>query len=82
MAPEVVAIQELERLKLSIVFAFNCAILRFRLRVGMRPFEGFASLSTMAAEMVRHLEAVTSKIAEAAVHSAELPVNPHKEDTR
>ena len=82
MAPEVMAIQELERLKLSIVFAFNCAILRFRLRVGMRPLEGFASLSTMANEMVRHLEAVTSNIAEAAVHSAELPVNPHKEDTR
>jgi len=82
MAPEVMAIQELERLKLSIVFAFNCAILRFRLRVGMRPFEGFASLSTMANEMVRHLEGVTSNIAEAAVHSAELPVNPHKEDIR
>ena len=81
VAPEVVAIEELERWKLSIVFALNCAILRLRLRLGMRPFEGFTSLSTMATEMVRHLEAVTSKIAETAVHSAELPIHPHEGGT-
>jgi hypothetical protein len=73
MAPEVVAIQEMERWKLSAGFALNCTILRLRLRLGLRPLEGFASLSTMATQMVRHLEAATSKIAEAAVHSAELP---------
>ena len=81
MAPEVAAIEELQRWKLSIVFAFNCAVLRLRLRLGMRSFEGFASLSTMATEMVRHLEAITSKIAEATVHGAELPVDPHNEGT-
>ena len=81
MAPEVVTIEELERWKLSIVFALNCAFLRLRLRLGMRPLEGLTSLSTMATEMVRHLEAVTSKIAETAVHGAELPINPHEEGT-
>jgi len=80
-APEVTAIEELERWKLSIVFALNCAILRLRLRIGMHPFAGFTSLSTMATEMVRHLEGVTSKIAEAAVRGAELPIRPHEERT-
>ncbi len=78
MAPEAVALQEMERWKLSVVFAVNCAILRLRLRLGMRPLEGFTSLSTTATEMVRHLEGITSKIAEAAVQGAELPDNPNK----
>jgi len=80
MAPEVVAIEEMERWKLSAGFALNCAILRLRLRLGLRPLEGFASLSSMATEMVRHLEAATSKIAEASVQSAQLPPRPSKGD--
>jgi len=79
MAPELVAIEEMERWKLSALFALNCAVLRFRLRFGLRPFEGFASLSTMATQMVRHLEAVTSKIAETTVQGSDLPANPDKE---
>ena len=80
MAPEVTAIEEMERWKLSAFFALNCGMLRFRLRLGLRSLEGFASLSTMATQMVRHLEAVTSKIAEAAVQgSAEFSANPDKE---
>jgi len=81
MAPEAMAIEEMERWKLSALFASTCAILRFRLRLGLRPFEGFTSLSTMATQMVRHLEAVTSKIAGAAVQGAELPSNPDEEGT-
>lgn len=79
MAPEVAAIEEMERWKLSALFALNCSMLRFRLRLGLRPLEGFTSLSTMATQMVRHLEAVTSNIAETTVQGAELPANPDKE---
>lgn len=79
MAPEVVAIEEMERWKLSIVFALNCAILRLKLRLGLRPFEGFLSLSTMATGMVRYLEGVTSRIAETAVQGARLPHNPNQQ---
>ena len=76
MAPEVVAVQEFERSKLSAAFAVHCFFLRLRLRLGLHPLEGFTMLSGMATEMVRHLEAATSQIAEAAVQSSQLPASP------
>ena len=76
MAPEVEPIEEMERWKLSASFALSCSVLRFKLRLGLRPLERLALLSTMATAMVRHLEAVTSKIAEAAVQSAGAPPDP------
>ena len=80
LAPEVEPIAEMERWKLSVNFALNCAILRFKLRLGLQPLEKFASLSTMATAMVRHLEAATSRIAEVAVQGAELPPDTNKGD--
>ena len=71
MAPEVVAVEEMERWKLSLVFAMNCAVLRWRLRLGLQPASGFAAISSMTTGMVRHLEAVTASIAESALGGAE-----------
>jgi len=79
MAPEVAPIEEMERWKLSAGFALNCALLRLRLRLGLRPLEGFTSLSTMATEMVRHLDTATSKIAESTLQGAEPAPNANKE---
>ncbi len=67
MAPRVIAVEELERWKLSLLFALNCAILRLRLRLGLRPVVGFTAISNMATRMVRHLEAATTCIAEEAM---------------
>jgi hypothetical protein len=83
MAPEVVAIEELQRWKLNLVFAMNCAILRWRLRLGLRPAGGFVAISRMATGMARHLEAAISRIAENAMTTPdfpEFPCNGHEGD--
>jgi hypothetical protein len=67
MSPKVTGIQEMERWKLSAAFAVNCAFLRWKLRLGLQPFSGFAQLSNMATDIARQLDMATTQIAEAAV---------------
>lgn len=71
MSPEVIAMEEMERWKLSLAFAANCAFLKWKLRLGLQPVTGFTLLSNMATSFTRRLEAATTRIAEAAVQSAE-----------
>jgi len=71
MSPEVVGMEEMERWKLSLAFAANCAYVRWRLRLGLQPFSGFTLLSSMATDITRQLDAATSRIAEAAVRTTE-----------
>ena len=79
MSPEVIAMEEMERWKLSLAFAANCAFLKWKLRLGLQPFSGFTLLSNMATSFARRLEAATTRIAEAAVQSAE-PSGPSHEN--
>jgi hypothetical protein len=78
MSPEVIAMEEMERWKLSLAFAANCAFLKWKLRLGLQPFSGFTLLSNMATSFARRLEAATARIAEATVRSAE-PSGPTHE---
>ena len=71
MSPEVVGMEEMERWKLSLAFAANCAYLRWRLRLGLQPFSGFTLLSNMATEIALQLDTATTRIAEAAVRTSE-----------
>jgi hypothetical protein len=71
MAPGVVAVEEMERWKLSLLFALNCTMLRWQLRLGLRPTVRFRALSRMATGMLRQLESATSNIAETAMSGAE-----------
>lgn len=73
MAPEVIAMQEMERWKLSAEFALNCTLSRIRIRLGLRPMVGFDLLSEMATGMARDLEATTTRIMEVTVRGAEFP---------
>ena len=77
-SPEVIAMEEMERWKLSLAFAVNCAFLRWKLRLGLQPFSGFTLLSNMATSFARSLEAATTRIAEATVRSAEPPGPSHE----
>ncbi|HET7107252.1 MAG TPA: hypothetical protein VFI38_10605 [Candidatus Acidoferrum sp.] len=70
MSPEVVAMEEMERWKLSLAFAVNCAFLRWKLRLGLQPFSGFTLLSNMAISISRQLDLASTRIAEAAVRTA------------
>ncbi len=70
MSPEAIGIEEMERWRLSLAFAVNCAFLRWKLRLGLQPFSGFAMLSGMAISIARQLDFASTRIAEAAVRSA------------
>jgi hypothetical protein len=78
MSPEVIAMEEMERWKLSLAFAANCAFLKCKLRLGLQPFSGFTLLSNMATSFARRLEAATARIAEATVRSAEPSGSTHE----
>jgi hypothetical protein len=73
MAPDVVGVEEWQRLRLSMRFAWNCMALRMKLRAGLSPWGGFAQLSDMASQMSYRLELVTSQIGERAALSMDLP---------
>jgi hypothetical protein len=62
MSPEVVPMQEFERLRLSFTFARNCFLMRLRLRAGLAPWKGFAQISDMATTMSFRMESATSQI--------------------
>ena len=78
MSPEVIAMEEMERWKLSLAFAANCAFLKWKLRLGLQPLSGFTLLSNMAASFARRLEAATTRIAESTVRSAEPSGRSHE----
>jgi len=78
MSPEAVGVEEMERWKLSLVFAANCAFLRWKLRLGFQPFSGFTLLSDMATNIARQLEAATTRIAETAVRGSEPSATGHE----
>jgi hypothetical protein len=78
MSPEVIGMEEMERWKLSLVFASTCAFLRWKLRLGLQPFSGFTLLSNMAADIAHQLDAATTRIAEATVRGSENPALGHK----
>lgn len=75
MSPEVIGMEEMERWKLSLSFAANCAFLKWKLRLGLEPFSGFALLSRMASSFARQLDLATARIAEATVRSAHSPAS-------
>jgi hypothetical protein len=73
MAPQAMGMEEMERWKLSLTFAANCAFLRWKLRLGLQPFSGFTLLSKMATDIARQLDAATTRIAEVAVRGSDNP---------
>ncbi len=70
MAPQATGMQEMNRWKLGVSFAANCALLRWKLRLGLEPFTGFTLLSNIATDFARELEMATARIAEAAMHGS------------
>ncbi len=71
MAPDVMGVEEWQRLRLSLRFGWNCMVLRMRLRAGLKPWDAFARLSEMASQMSYRMEMVTSHISERAAMASE-----------
>jgi len=73
MSPELTAMQEFERLSLSVKFGISCSFLRWRLRLGLRPWNGFGRLSGMASSLARTVEQATSLISERSMRETQFP---------
>ena len=73
MSPELIPMQEFERLKLSMRFAFYCRFLQWKLRLGLAPSIGFGKVSEMASDMAFRLESATSRIGDRAIVGSESP---------
>lgn len=71
MSPQLMPMEEFERLKLSIRFALLCPYMRMRLRFGLSSRGGFDMLSAMAARITMALEGATAASAERAITGSE-----------
>jgi hypothetical protein len=73
-APEISAMDELGRFRLRMRFVLCCRYLRWRLRLGLQPWDVFGILSDMEGEMTLQLEIAAVRIGERAAIAAELPL--------
>jgi len=67
MAPELSAIGEFDRFEHSLRFMLYCRFLRWKLRLGLQPWDTFGVLSDMAGYMTLQLEAATGRLGERAM---------------
>ena len=67
MAPDLSAMREFERFKRSMRFMLCCHYLRWRLRLGLQPWNVFGIISDMAGDMTLQLEAATGRLGERAM---------------
>ena len=71
MSPQLMPMEEFERLKLSIRFELLCGYMRFRLRFGQSPQKEFGKLSEMAGHITTALERATGVAVERAAAGLE-----------
>jgi hypothetical protein len=71
MSPELPARREFERLQQNLKFTWNCTYLRWRIRLGMQPWDLFGTLGDMAGTLTLQLEAATARLGEQALLSGE-----------
>jgi len=78
MAPDLSAMREFDRFKRSFRFMFCCRLLRWRLRLGLQPWNVFGIVSDMAGEMTLQLEAATGRLGERAMMGYDSSSLPQK----
>jgi hypothetical protein len=74
VAPEVSPIAEFDRFRLNVRFVLACRYLRWRLRLGLQPWDVFGILSDMEGDMTLRLEAAATRIGERAAMASEFPL--------
>lgn len=70
LAPQLAAKGEFDRFRQNLWFTWNCRYLRWRLRLGLQPWEAFGVLSDMAGTITLQLEAATARLGERAFSPA------------
>jgi hypothetical protein len=74
IAPEISLLDEFQRFRLSLRFVLCCRYLRWRLRLGLQPWDAFGVLSDMEGDITLSLETATAHIGERAALASEFPV--------
>jgi hypothetical protein len=74
LAPEISMMDEFQRFRLSLRFVLCCRYLRWRLRLGLQPWDAFGILSDMEGDITLNLEAATAHIGERAALASEFPL--------
>lgn len=73
MAPELSAMREFDRFEHSLRFILCCRYLRWKLRLGLQPWNVFGLISDMAGDMTLQLEAATRRLGERAMIAYDTP---------
>lgn len=66
LAPELAAMSEFDRFRQNFRFILSCRYLRWRLRLGLQPWDAFGTVSDMAGAMTLQLEAAAARLGERA----------------
>jgi hypothetical protein len=74
ISQQVSTVDELQRFRLNVRFVLSCRYLRWRLRMGLQPWDAFGILSDMEGDMTLQLEMATAQIGERAAIAAEFPL--------
>lgn len=67
LAPELAAKTEFDRFHQNLWFTWNCRYLRWRLKLGLQPWEVLGVLSDMTGTVTLQLEAATARLGERAL---------------
>jgi hypothetical protein len=73
ITPAVIPMHEFERFKRNMRFVLSCRYLRWRLRLGLQPWNIFGTISDMEGELTLGLEAATASLGERASNASEFP---------
>jgi hypothetical protein len=76
LAPELGARTEFDRFRQNLWFAWNCRYLRWRLQLGLQPWDVFGVLSDMAGTITLQLEVAMARLGDRAFLSAGGPLVP------
>jgi len=74
IAPEITPLHEFERLKRNVRFVLCCRYLRWRLRLGLQPWNVFGTISDMEGDLTLRLETATASLGERATMASEFPL--------
>lgn len=77
LSPEVAAVQEFERLRLTIKFAWRYELLRMQLRAGLAPLPRLDALSDFVSSISVRMETAMKELGERAALAAELASSLH-----
>jgi hypothetical protein len=72
LSPEVVALHELERVRLTVMFGWHYQMVRLQLRVGLMPIPRLDGLSDLVSSLSVRMETAMKELGERAALAAEL----------